>query len=71
MEPPEDIDDVLEYMASQGWSGPRRRPPLRCKQCGSTDVLWAYKRGDYWLHDTKTDAPHVCQSTPEGFDDVE
>lgn len=67
------LDDILEYMASQGWA-PRSKvygPPLQCNRCGDRNVYWQRVRGKYFLCNTETIAPHVCQPTPEGFDDVE
>jgi len=64
-----DEEDVVDYMQRQGWNGPKLRPRLRCQRCGDRDVIWsAYP---YKLLDTNTGDEHVCQTTPEGFDDVE
>lgn len=68
----DELTDVLEYMASQGWA-PRSKvygPPLKCRRCGSPNVYWQIVRGQPQLYNTDTIEPHVCPNTPEGFDDV-
>lgn len=67
----DELTDVLEYMASQGWNGAKLRPRLRCQRCGDRNVYWQRVPGKDLLYNTETLEPHVCQTTPEGFDDVE
>lgn len=66
-----DEDDVVEYMARQGWNGPRsksRGSSPRCKHCGSVNVFWLSVRGEHRLYSTLTSERHVCPIHTDAFD---
>lgn len=65
------IDDVVEYMARQGWNGPRSKvygPPLKCNRCGSVNVYWQSCVGQHQLFSTLTAEPHVCAISTGNFE---
>ena len=46
-------------------------PPLKCRNCGSTEVHWQAVKGRHEMYDKATLTRHECQvKDTEGFDDV-
>lgn len=39
-----------------------KRPPLRCKQCGSTDVRWRQQTGRWVLFSLQPGVEHKCNA---------
>lgn len=75
-----DLGDIADYlvdqMIEQGmWGYPRRcsvyGPPLKCSNCGSTEVYWQAVKGRHEMYDKATLTRHECQvKDTEGFEDV-
>lgn len=65
------------YVDRMIYGGPRGRrgaygPPVRCNNCGSTDVFWQKLPGDkYELRDVATHEKHVCPTSADGFGDCD
>ena len=62
-----DYEQPVHEFDMHGKPFKKKRPPLHCKACGSTDVRWRLQGGEWTMFSMRPGILHVCD-TSEDFE---
>ncbi len=62
------VDQMLDR--EEWYGGPGLPPPSRCKFCGSADVLWSFRQGQWALMNNDLTAHNCRAAKPDEFPDL-